>query len=167
MTILPAVHGTENVMSEDHVGDVQYQQERKRLAAIDAHIGARIRLQRNIAGMTASALADVLGVRYQQINLYETGKSRISAGNIYLIAEALDIPVSFFFDGMSEDNPIGHTVLPTDKAHEQETINVFSVVDIKAVEDEVRAIAQIYYLIEKSSLRKGIIEFLKIVGREM
>ena len=154
-------------MSDDHDGTQEHQQERIRLTAIDAHVGARIRLQRKVAGMTANAMGDMLGVRYQQVHYYEIGKNRVSAGNIYQIAEILNVPVSFFFDGIPEQYIITQPGLPDDEPGQPEALNIFSVSDIKAVEDEVRALAQVYYLIAKQKLRKGVIEFLKIVGREM
>lgn len=49
--------------------------------------------------MTQQQLAEKVGIRFQQIQKYETGTNRISASRLWDIAEALDVPVSYFFEG--------------------------------------------------------------------
>lgn len=51
--------------------------------------------------MTQQQLADKVGIKFQQIQKYETGMNRVSASRLWDIAEALDVPVSFFFEGLS------------------------------------------------------------------
>jgi len=53
-------------------------------------------------GMTQQQLADAVGIKFQQIQKYETGMNRISASRLWDIGDALDVPVSFFFEGLSE-----------------------------------------------------------------
>jgi transcriptional regulator with XRE-family HTH domain len=48
------------------------------------------------------ARRQVLGVTFQQVQKYERGTNRISAGRLYRIADMLDVPVSFFYDGFDE-----------------------------------------------------------------
>ncbi len=74
-----------------------------RAAAVDQHVGARIRERRTLLGITQQQLAATLGITYQQAHKYERGHNRVSAGRLYEIAEALAVPVSFFFDGAEED----------------------------------------------------------------
>ncbi|PTX54128.1 transcriptional regulator with XRE-family HTH domain [Litoreibacter ponti] len=69
---------------------------------VDIHVGKRLRHQRWLVGMTQSELADALGIRFQQIQKYETGANRISASRLWDIAQAMDVPVSYFFDGLDE-----------------------------------------------------------------
>ena len=52
--------------------------------------------------MTQQQLAQQVGIKFQQIQKYETGANRISASRLWDIAEALDVPVSFFFEGLEE-----------------------------------------------------------------
>ncbi|GIX17313.1 MAG: hypothetical protein KatS3mg119_1499 [Rhodothalassiaceae bacterium] len=77
--------------------------------AIDAYVGERLRLRRTLLGISQTELAEVLGVTFQQIQKYERGSNRIGAGNLYKIARALRVPVSYFFedlpDDLDEDNP--------------------------------------------------------------
>lgn len=73
---------------------------------VDVHVGKRIRHRRWLIGMTQQQLAEQVGIKFQQIQKYETGANRVSASRLWDIAEALDIPVSFFFEGISEDGVV-------------------------------------------------------------
>ena len=69
---------------------------------VDAFVGKRIRQRRWITGTTQQQLAEKVGIKFQQIQKYETGMNRVSASRLWDIAHALDVPVSFFFDGLGE-----------------------------------------------------------------
>ena len=64
--------------------------------ADDAAIGARIRAQRNARRVTQLALAEALGITFEQLRKYETGRSPISARRLQQIASLLDVPVTAF-----------------------------------------------------------------------
>ena len=68
--------------------------------AVDHHVGQRIRHQRLLRGMTQQQLAHRVGVRFQQIQKYETGTNRVSASRLWARADVLGVPVSFFFEGL-------------------------------------------------------------------
>ena len=68
--------------------------------AVDVHVGKRIRHRRWTLGTTQQQLADKVGIKFQQIQKYETGANRVSASRLWDIAGALGVPVSFFFEGM-------------------------------------------------------------------
>ena len=67
---------------------------------VDLHIGQRVRHRRWLLGMTQQQLAQSVGIRFQQIQKYESGANRVSASRLWDLAQALDIPVSFFFEGL-------------------------------------------------------------------
>ena len=67
---------------------------------VDLHIGQRVRHRRWLLGMTQQQLAQSVGIRFQQIQKYESGANRVSASRLWDLAKALDIPVSFFFEGL-------------------------------------------------------------------
>ena len=69
---------------------------------VDVHVGKRIRHRRWMVGMTQQQLAEKVGIKFQQIQKYETGMNRVSASRLWDIAEAVDVPVSFFFEGLDE-----------------------------------------------------------------
>ena len=70
---------------------------------VDVHVGKRIRHRRWLVGMTQQQLAERVGIKFQQIQKYETGANRVSASRLWDIADALEVPVSFFFEGLNEE----------------------------------------------------------------
>ena len=72
---------------------------------IDVHVGSRVRLRRTLLGMSQEKLADAVGLSFQQIQKYERGTNRIGSSRLYQFAQVLDVPVSFFFDGMPTEGP--------------------------------------------------------------
>jgi transcriptional regulator with XRE-family HTH domain len=69
---------------------------------IDLHLGRRLRRRRRLLGLTQQQLANQVGIRFQQIQKYECGANRISAARLWQLAEALESPVSYFYDGLEE-----------------------------------------------------------------
>ena len=65
-------------------------------AAIDDHVGGRIRERRIMLGLTQQQLAEMIGVTYQQAHKYERGINRVSAGRLFEIARALSAPITIF-----------------------------------------------------------------------
>jgi transcriptional regulator with XRE-family HTH domain len=74
---------------------------------IDSHVSARLGFRRKELGITQSALANKLGLSFQQVQKYEKGTNRISAGILYELSEALAVPVGFFFEGAEESRAVG------------------------------------------------------------
>jgi transcriptional regulator with XRE-family HTH domain len=64
----------------------------------DLHVGSRIRLRRNLLGMSQEKLGERLGITFQQIQKYEKGTNRVGASRLQAIATILGVPVSFFFE---------------------------------------------------------------------
>lgn len=73
---------------------------------VDVHVGKRVRHRRWMVGMTQQQLADKVGIKFQQIQKYETGMNRISASRLWDIADALSVTISFFFEGLGNDAPV-------------------------------------------------------------
>ncbi len=69
---------------------------------VDEHVGKRVRHRRWLIGMTQQQLAEQVGIKFQQIQKYETGANRVSASRLWDIADALDVPVAFFFEGLED-----------------------------------------------------------------
>jgi len=69
----------------------------------DPRIGMRIRTLRLERGLSQAELGEVLGVSFQQIQKYEKGVNRVSAGRLHRVAEALGVPVTFFYAGFAPD----------------------------------------------------------------
>ncbi|MEM9549534.1 MAG: helix-turn-helix transcriptional regulator [Pseudomonadota bacterium] len=83
---------------------------------VDVHVGKRVRHRRWLVGMTQQQLAERVGIKFQQIQKYETGANRISASRLWDIADALDVPVSFFFEGLQGDDAPAETVAAEGKS---------------------------------------------------
>lgn len=68
--------------------------------AVDAHVGSRIKRRRLDLGLTQHDLGQALQFTALQVHKYEGGHTRVSASNLFAIASRLDVPVSFFFEGL-------------------------------------------------------------------
>jgi transcriptional regulator with XRE-family HTH domain len=68
---------------------------------IDRRLGQRLRARRLEIGLSQERLAEILGLTFQQVQKYEKGVNRIAASRLFEIANALDVPAQFFFDGLS------------------------------------------------------------------
>ncbi len=64
--------------------------------------------------MTQQQLAEKVGIKFQQIQKYETGANRVSASRLWDIADALEVPVAFFFEGMEDAQEKQASGLPTE-----------------------------------------------------
>nr|WP_170609884.1 helix-turn-helix transcriptional regulator [uncultured Ruegeria sp.] len=93
---------------------------------VDVHVGKRVRHRRWLIGMTQQQLAEQVGIKFQQIQKYETGANRISASRLWDIAEALDVPVSFFFEGLEETQKedAGKKSVPADLMGDKEALDL-------------------------------------------
>jgi transcriptional regulator with XRE-family HTH domain len=109
---------------------------------IDLHLGKRLRRRRRLLGLTQQQLASVCGVRFQQIQKYECGANRISASRIWQLAEALDVPVGYFFDGLSSHSERADEELPEGRNGE--------VLARKETQDLIKA----YYLLGERPRRR-------------
>ena len=70
---------------------------------IDIHVGSRLRKRRKMAGISQDKLGEGLGLTFQQIQKYEKGVNRIGASRLQQAADILGVPVSFFFEGGTEE----------------------------------------------------------------
>lgn len=72
----------------------------KRINPIDRHVSQRIRARRREINMSQTILAEHVGVTFQQIQKVEIANNRISAGNLWKVAMALEKPVGYFYEGL-------------------------------------------------------------------
>ena len=80
---------------------------KKKPNPIDVHVGSRIRLRRNMLGLSQEKLGENLGITFQQIQKYEKGTNRVGASRLRAISAILNVPVSFFFEDAPGSNPVG------------------------------------------------------------
>ena len=92
---------------------------------VDVHVGKRVRHRRWMVGMTQQQLAERVGIKFQQIQKYETGMNRISASRLWDISAALGVPVSFFFEGLGDGgNAALDAALPGDILADKEALEL-------------------------------------------
>ena len=95
---------------------------------VDVHVGKRIRHRRWLVGMTQQQLAESVGIKFQQIQKYETGMNRVSASRLWDIASSLSVPVSFFFDGLNGEDtvaePVPNADIPLDILKDKEALDL-------------------------------------------
>lgn len=72
---------------------------------MNVHIGKRITIGRRMVEVTQETIAEALGVTYQQVQKYESGRDRVPAVAIARLSDALNLPVMFFYDGFVDDTP--------------------------------------------------------------
>jgi transcriptional regulator with XRE-family HTH domain len=120
---------------------------------IDIHVGSRVRMLRNLLGMSQTELGDAAGVSFQQLQKYEKGANRISASKLFEISKALEAPVSFFFDDMPDDVAGRRNV-----GASLSEIDVFNTQDAG---DVLRA----YYAIEDREVRSALSQMVKAMAR--
>ena len=90
--------------------------------SIDVHVGNRVRMRRQLIGMSQEKLGELLGITFQQVQKYEKASNRISASRLHHVAQILGVPVQFFFEdlpvagegGFSEEG--GDSGMATDEA---------------------------------------------------
>ncbi len=132
-----------------------------RSGPIDIHVGARLRLRRNLFGISQTDLGKALGVTFQQVQKYEKGTNRISASRLFNLSRVLDVPISFFFEDLSPAAAGGGrrrtrrlseapaAVLEPDSLSKPETVEL------------IRA----YYRVTDPELRKRVLDLLKALGK--
>tara|TARA_Y100000052_G_C2910639_1_gene62265 strand:+ start:150 stop:584 length:435 start_codon:yes stop_codon:yes gene_type:complete len=69
---------------------------------IDKHVGRRIRWRRRELKLSQERLGEMLGLTFQQVQKYEKGVNRISAGRLFDVAKVLDVTISYFYQGVDE-----------------------------------------------------------------
>ncbi len=115
---------------------------------IDVYVGSRVRQRRSLLGLSQENLGEALGLTFQQVQKYERGKNRISASKLWNLTQILDVPVSFFFDGVDE-GLAGPTPFDSDPLDSRETLEF------------VRA----YYRITDPKARHSLFELAKAMAK--
>ncbi|MGI4944434.1 MAG: helix-turn-helix domain-containing protein [Janthinobacterium lividum] len=128
---------------------------------VDVHVGGRIHLRRAVLGMSQTALADLLGVSFQQVQKYESGMNRVSASRLYDITKALRTQISFFFSDITDDLDDAKVSIGTQAgAYRSGHIPIAAITD-DLYSLESRKLILAYYRIEKPEVRKRILELIQ------
>jgi len=125
---------------------------------VDKYVGSRVRMRRIMLGMSQEKLGDALGLTFQQVQKYEKGTNRVGASRIQQIAEILQVPVSFLFEG----GPSGRTDgIQTDGMASPAYVSDF------LATSEGLALTRAFTRITDAKLRRSIVEMVEqIAARE-
>jgi transcriptional regulator with XRE-family HTH domain len=145
---MPSPNGEEAMIEKEN---------KKRPNPTDIHVGSRIRMRRNMLGMSQEKLGEHLGITFQQIQKYEKGTNRVGASRLQAIASILDVPVSFFF----ADAPGAETGQPTGMS-EGKTPFVVDFINTGEGLQLNRAFARI----SDAKIRRRIIDLVKALAAE-
>ncbi len=119
---------------------------------IDIHIGKKLHLRRNIMGLSQEKLGESINVSFQQVQKYEKGKNRVSASKLHEISHILNVPVHYFFEGLSAEKSV--EAFEDSPGFQNDVLN----------KKETLELLRNYYRITNPDLRKKVIDIVKTIG---
>ena len=128
---------------------------------IDVHVGSRIRMRRTLLGISQTALADAIGLTFQQVQKYEKGVNRVSSSRLVDLANALDLTIPYFFEEMSATVQ-GQT--PAMLMDMKKLPQPDGERDPKA-KRETLELVRAYYRITDPAVRKRVFELTKVTAK--
>jgi transcriptional regulator with XRE-family HTH domain len=120
---------------------------------VDVHVGKRIRMRRMMLTKTQTDLAGTCGISFQQIQKYEKGTNRVSASRLQQFSKLLDVPVSFFFEGLAANGAKQKNV-PEDLAQQ-----------LLATRDGIE-LTKAFILIDDKSMRRSIVAMVEEIAKQ-
>lgn len=130
---------------------------KRAFTSVDAYVGSRVRMQRNLIGMSQEKLAEHLGITFQQVQKYEKGTNRIGASRLYAIAKALGVEISYFFDQYDGEEPDFEGLEPNT---EHKDVSRF------LVSREGLALIRAFSKIENPKIRRSFVELAKTLSND-
>src|SRR6266851_7970602 len=118
----------------------------RKVEPIDMHVGSRVRLRRDMLGLSQGELGAAVGLSFQQVQKYEYGANRISASRLHDLSRVLDVPVSFFFDRL---DPVRAPAIPDSFPEPADGPESNSLLKPETVE-----LVEAYYAIEAAGVRR-------------
>ncbi len=128
--------------------------ESKSPSGIDRVVGQRLRWRRRELKLTQEQLGEKLGLTFQQVQKYEKGVNRISAGRLFEVSEVLTVPVSYFFEGVEE--MLGTRPMTV---HEDEHPPALPLIDSEAME-----LVTAFQKITDAGLRRSLLVTIRAAG---
>ena len=121
---------------------------------VDEHVGRQLRFRRSIMGISQDKLACAVGLTFQQIQKYERGTNRISAGRLFEFSRILDVPITYFYENIIDTSSAGFAEDEQENfQHQNHDENMRS----KETADLLKA----YYSIENKTTRKEILKLIR------
>lgn len=127
---------------------------------VDKHVGQRLRVRRSLMGISQEKLAEAIGLTFQQIQKYERGTNRISAGRLFQFSKILEVPISYFYEQFDRGFDQENNVVGLSDNDQEEFDSYDDVMKRKETLDLVR----LYYSIKDPELRKDLLKFVKAMA---
>ena len=127
--------------------------ENKVPSGIDRIVGQRLRWRRRELKLTQEQLGEQLGLTFQQVQKYEKGVNRISAGRLFEIASTLTVPITYFYEGVDD---LLETVPAMMTVHETDAPPSLPVLNGEAME-----LVTAFQKIEDASVRGSLLDMIK------
>ena len=129
--------------------------------AVDVHVGKRIRLRRTLLGMSQEQLGNALNITFQQVQKYERGANRVSASRLWDISQIIDVPISDFFEDLSDT-----TLKASPRRVSASGAELVIVDDAKdpMARRETLELVRTYYSIEQPQVRRRISDMVKSIA---
>ncbi len=128
--------------------------ESKAPSGIDRVVGQRLRWRRRELKLTQEQLGEKLGLTFQQVQKYEKGVNRISAGRLFEVADVLTVPITYFYEGVEEMMTSRPMAL-----HEGDHPPTLPVIDSEAME-----LVTAFQKITDRSLRRSLLDTIRAAG---
>lgn len=124
---------------------------------IDIQVGSRVRLRRNMLGLSQEKLGEAIGLTFQQVQKYERGANRIGASRLHELSRVLDVPVSFFFDDI---DPVRAPAIPEGFA--EPPADAFEFDPLR--QRESIELIDAYFAIDDPAVRRRLFELAKALA---
>ena len=124
---------------------------------VDMHVGKRLKARRVGLRISQSDIGKKLGVTFQQIQKYENGTNRVGASNLFRLADALEVPVAYFFEDLPKGRAVGFS---EDKQEKFEGDGVFDPMG----EPESIKLVHNYFRIDSPEIRQQVFRLVKSIA---
>jgi len=122
----------------------------------DVHVGSRVRMRRNMLGLSQERLGEAIGLTFQQVQKYERGTNRIGASRLLELSRVLDVPVSFFYD---DTDPVRAPAVPGFGETDQASFDSDPLRRRETLE-----LVEAYYDVEDVAVRRRLFELAKALA---
>jgi transcriptional regulator with XRE-family HTH domain len=123
---------------------------------IDVHVGSRVRLRRNMLGLSQEKLGEAIGLTFQQVQKYERGANRIGASRLHELSRILDVPIDFFYD---DQDPVRAPALSGFGETPQEGFD-----SDPLHRRETQELVEAYYQIAEGAVRRRLVDLAKVLA---
>jgi transcriptional regulator with XRE-family HTH domain len=136
---------------------------------VDIHVGSRLRMRRNLVGLSQEQLGKSLGLTFQQIQKYERGINRMGSSRLFQIAKTLSVPVAYFFEEIpasfalpAQPGFADNEQAPLENAASTEKQNDYDILRRRETLELIRA----YYRIQDDKQRRKVYELIRSMSDE-